>query len=93
MQYVENIQFKTPRAVMINFNIAEQSLTIYSNTMRIPIAPEGVPIIKWCWFIWLLSLLTVDTAVAGFSVVLLFVRHFRIRYATYSRCQCRLFSG
>ena len=77
MQYVENIQFKTPRAVMINFNIAEQSLTIYSNTMRIPIAPEGVPIIKWCWFVWLLSLLTVDTVVvAGFSVVLLFVMSF-----------------
>ena len=45
--------------------------------MRLPIAPEGVPIIKWVWFAWLLSLLTVDAAVSGFFAVLtLFVMSF-----------------
>ncbi len=42
--------------------------------MRIPIAPEGIKIIKWVWFIWLLSLLTVNNVIIGvFSTILLFV--------------------
>jgi phosphatidylserine decarboxylase len=45
--------------------------------MRIPIAPEGVPIIKWVLFAWMLSLLTLDTSViVGFSVFTLFVISF-----------------
>ena len=45
--------------------------------MRIPIAPEGLIIIKWVAFLWLLSLLTVDTTVISiFSILLLFVMSF-----------------
>ena len=45
--------------------------------MRIPIAPEGLPIIKWVWFAWLLSLLTVHTyIIATFTVLIIFVMSF-----------------
>ena len=45
--------------------------------MRIPIAPEGVPIIKWVLFAWMLSLLTVDTTVITiFSLISVFVISF-----------------
>ena len=45
--------------------------------MRIPVAPEGMIIIKWVFFGWLLSLLTVDATIIGvFSVVTLFVISF-----------------
>ena len=45
--------------------------------MRIPIAPEGVPIIKWVLFAWLLSLLTIDTTIiAIFSIISIFVMSF-----------------
>lgn len=45
--------------------------------MRIPIAPEGLPIIKWVWFAWLLSLLTVHTyIIATFTVFIIFVMSF-----------------
>ena len=45
--------------------------------MRIPIAPEGVPIIKWVLFALLLSLLTVDaTIIALFSIISVFVISF-----------------
>ncbi len=45
--------------------------------MRLPIAPEGLKIIKWVWFVWLLSLLTVNTVVISiFSIVLVFVISF-----------------
>ena len=45
--------------------------------MRIPIAPEGSAIIKWVAFVWLLSLLTVDTTIISiFSILLIFVTSF-----------------
>ena len=45
--------------------------------MRIPIAPEGLPIIKWVWFAALLSLLTLNQWVIGFfGVTLIFVLSF-----------------
>jgi phosphatidylserine decarboxylase len=45
--------------------------------MRIPIAPEGLPIIKWIWFAWLLSLLTVHPyIIATFTILVLFVMSF-----------------
>ena len=45
--------------------------------MRIPIAPEGVTIIKWVLFAWLLSLLTIDTTIiAIFSIISIFVISF-----------------
>lgn len=45
--------------------------------MRIPIAPEGSAIIKWVAFVWLLSLLTVDTTIISiFSILLVFVTSF-----------------
>ena len=45
--------------------------------MRIPIAPEGLPIIKWVWFIFLLSFLTLNETVIGFfGVLLVFVLSF-----------------
>lgn len=45
--------------------------------MRIPIAPEGLPIIKWVWFAWLLSLLTVQPyIIATFTVLIIFVMSF-----------------
>ena len=47
--------------------------------MRIPIAPEGLPIIKWVWFIFLLSFLTLNETVIGFLAcyLYLFYRFFR----------------
>jgi phosphatidylserine decarboxylase len=57
--------------------IAEPNGTFYSSTMRIPIAPEGIPIIKWLWFVWLLSLLTINELVIGFfTVLVVFVMSF-----------------
>ena len=45
--------------------------------MRIPIAPEGLPIIKWVWFIFLMSLFTLNTVVIGiFGLVFIFVMSF-----------------
>ena len=45
--------------------------------MRVPIAPEGLPIIKWVWFAWLLSLLTVDTTIITiFTILIVFVMSF-----------------
>jgi phosphatidylserine decarboxylase len=45
--------------------------------MRIPIAPEGVPIIKWVWFAWMLSWLTLSPGIiAFFSLLALFVLSF-----------------
>ena len=45
--------------------------------MRIPIAPEGLKIIKWVWFVWLLTLLTLDTTVISiFTLILIFVISF-----------------
>ena len=45
--------------------------------MRVPIAPEGLPIIKWVWFAALLSLLTLNQWVIGFfGVTLIFVLSF-----------------
>ena len=49
--------------------IAELVGTFYSSKMRIPIAPEGVSIIKWVWFVWMLSLLTVNEWVIGFFTI------------------------
>ena len=45
--------------------------------MRIPIAPEGLPIIKWVLFIWMLSWLTIDAWVIGtFTAIVIFVISF-----------------
>ncbi len=49
----------------------------YSILMRIPIAPEGLPIIKWVWFAFLMSLLTQSVWVIGvFGGVMVFVLSF-----------------
>ena len=45
--------------------------------MRIPIAPEGLPIIKWTWFIFLMSLFTLsETVITIFTLLLVFVLSF-----------------
>ena len=45
--------------------------------MRIPIAPEGIAIIKWVLFAWLLSLLTIDIGIISFfSILTIFVISF-----------------
>ncbi len=45
--------------------------------MRIPIAPEGLPIIKWTWFIFLMSLFTLsETVITTFTLLLIFVLSF-----------------
>ena len=59
------------------FNLADLLGTLYSKGMRVPIAPEGVPIIKWVWFACLLSLLTLDATIIGiFSGLTIFVMSF-----------------
>lgn len=39
--------------------------------MRIPVAPEGVPIIKWSFFVWMLVWLTLSPIIIGCATVFL----------------------
>jgi phosphatidylserine decarboxylase len=67
-------------ALLFNFTLVfldNLSWNHYIVAMRLPIAIEGLPIIKWVWFAFLMSFFTLDGGViGGFGVVLVFVVSF-----------------